>query len=117
MSDPPRLDYEKLDVYQRAIEFLHVALKITTELPRGESELRSQLKRAAMSIPLNIAEGSGKNGPADRARFHAIARGSAMECGALIDVLAIAGYARADDARQAKALVARIVAMLSRMCR
>jgi four helix bundle protein len=117
MSDPPRLDYERLDVYQRAIEFLQLALRITSELPRGESDLRSQLKRAAMSIPLNIAEGSGKTGAADRARFHAIARGSAMECAALMDVCAIGGYASAEDARRGKELAARMVAMLSRMCR
>ena len=117
MSESPLMDYEKLDVYQRAIEFLQLALRITNDLPRGESELRSQLKRAAMSIPLNIAEGCGKNGPADRARFHAIARGSAMECGALLQVCAIAGYANGDEARQGRELTIRIVAMLSRMCR
>ena len=116
-SHEPRLDHENLDVYQRSIEFLRLAMHITGALPRGESELRSQLKRAAMSIPLNIAEGSGKPSSADRARYHGIARGSAMECGALLDVCTIAGHVSATDARQGKDLVVRIVAMLSRMCR
>jgi len=116
-SPEPRLDYENLDVYQRAIEFLHLAIQVTGALPRGESELRSQLKRAAMSIPLNIAEASGKPSTADRARYHGIARGSAMECGALFDVCTIAGHVTAADARRGKGLIVRIVAMLSRMCR
>jgi four helix bundle protein len=70
-----------------------------------------------MSIPLNIAEASGKPTNADRARYHAIARGSAMECGALFDVCALAGHVTNTDARNGKQLIVRIVAMLSRMCR
>ena len=113
----PRLDFENLDVYQCAIEFLRLALRVASNLPRGESELRAQLKTAAMSVPLNIAEGTGKPSPADRAHAHAIARGSAMECGALVDVCAIAGYISTADARLGKDLIVRTVAMLSKMCR
>lgn len=117
--DPePHLDHENLDVYRCSLEFLRLSLRVVGALPeRGESELRSQLKRASMSIPLNIAEGSGKPTVADRARFHAIARGSAMECAALIDVCALAGYIAPDDARLAKQLLVRMVAMLTKMCR
>ncbi|WP_437957264.1 four helix bundle protein [Sorangium sp. So ce119] len=111
------LDHENLDVYHRSIEFLTVALRLVARLPRGERELRDQLKRAAMSVPLNIAEGSGKPATADRARFYAIARGSAMECGALVDVCRVAGFLLSEDAENAKSLLARIVAMLTRMCR
>ncbi|AUX40965.1 hypothetical protein SOCE26_023670 [Sorangium cellulosum] len=70
-----------------------------------------------MSVPLNIAEGSGRAAAADRARFYAIARGSAMECGALVDVCRVAGFLKAAEAEDAKALLIRIVAMLTRMCR
>jgi four helix bundle protein len=70
-----------------------------------------------MSIPLNIAESCGKVTVPDRARFLAIARGSALECGAILDV----GIAmRAIDEASvppAKALLARIVAMLTKMAR
>jgi len=116
-SHGPRLDYENLDVYRCSIEFLRLAMGVLAGLPRGESELRSQLKRASMSIPLNIAEGSGKPSAADRARFHAIARGSAMECGALFDVCTTAGYVAREEAQKGKDLIVRLVAMLSRMCR
>jgi four helix bundle protein len=111
------LDHENLDVYNRAIEFLRLALRFLARLPRGEKEIRDQLKRAAMSVPLNIAEGSGKPTVADRARFYAIARGSAMECGALVDVCCVAGFLGEEEAGEAKALLGRIVAMLTRMCR
>jgi four helix bundle protein len=82
----PRLDHENLDVYRCSLDFLRLALGIVATLPRGEGELRAQLKTAAMSVPLNIAEDAGKPGATDRARFHGIARGSAMECAALVDV-------------------------------
>ena len=81
------LDHEKLDVYRCSIDFLRIALRLAGRLPRGQGALVDQLRRAATAIPLNIAEGAGKTTDPDRARFHAIARGSAMECGALLDVL------------------------------
>ena len=111
------LDHENLDVDQRSLEFLALVLRVVGQLPRGEREIREQLKRAAMSIPLNIAEGAGKPTPADRARFHSIARGSAMECGALLDVCRIAGVVSAEETAQGKALLVRVVAMLTKMCR
>ena len=111
------LDHENLDVYHRSIEFLTFALRLVGRLPRGEREIRDQLKRAAMSVPRNIAEGSGKATAPDRARFHAIARGSAMEYAALVDVCRVARFLAAPEAEETKILLARIVAMLTRMCR
>ena len=107
----PTLDHENLDVYRLAIEFLALALEIVDSLPRGRRELRSQLERAAMSIPLNIAEGSGKTSPPDRARYYATARGSAL------DVCGLLRHASPDQLDRAKHLLGRIVAMLTRMCR
>jgi four helix bundle protein len=111
------LDHERLDVYQRSIEFLALAVRLGIRIGRGQAELKDQLHRASTSIPLNIAEASGKTGRADRQRFHSIARGSALECGAIVDVLEQLGAVDRDDVRQAKALLARIVAMLTKMCR
>ena len=110
------LSHEKLDVYQRSIEFLAAALLIAEKLPRGQAPLADQFRRAAMSIPLNIAEGSGRApGSADRARFRGIARGSAMECGAILDVVRLLDVAPDADSAQAKSLLTRIVEMLSKM--
>jgi four helix bundle protein len=117
VNDIPCLDHERLDVYQCAIEFLRFALRSCAAVPRGDGDLRDQLRRAALSVPLNIAEGSGKTSTVDRARFFAIARGSALECGALVDVLQLTGAVPDPDAHSAKRLLARIVAMLTRLCR
>ena len=115
--DVPLLDHEKLDVYRVAVDFLALALRILDGIPRQRRELRSQLERAAMSVPLNIAEGCGKPSGADRARYHAIARGSALECGALLDVCGLMGHATHEQIEDGKRMVGRVVAMLTRMCR
>ena len=71
------LSFQKLGC---AIEFLGLAAAAAEEVPRGNAALLDQLRRAASSIPLNIAEAAGRTGQADAARTYAIARGSAMEC-------------------------------------
>ena len=114
---PTMLAYENMDVYRCAIEFLSLSAKALEAMPKGNSGLADQLKRAALSIPLNIAESSGKTTSADRKRFCAIASGSAMECSAILDacrVLSLADEALVDHG---KALLVRIVAMLTKMCR
>jgi len=108
------LDYEKLDVYQCAIEHLSCVFKWLARLPRGHSALADQWRRAAMSIPLNIGEGAGKTSVADRAHCNGIARGEAMECGAILDVV---GLLPDVDLVGGKQLVVRIVEILTKMCR
>ena len=71
--------FQRLDVYRCAIEFLAVAVKLAEQAPRGYGSLSDQLRRATLSVPLNIAEGSGKTAR-DGARFYTIARGAALEC-------------------------------------
>lgn len=111
------LTFQNLDGYRIAIEFLAIANEITKAIPRGNANLVDQLKRAAMSIPLNIGEASGRTGPADAARCFAIARGSAMECAAVLDVMRVLGWV--GEAHHAKGceLLAREVAMLTKLCR
>ena len=109
------LAHKKLDVYRCAVDFLALATRI--ELPRGYASLGDQLRRAALSVPLNIAEGVGKTGEDDKARFFGIARGSAMECSAIIDCCGVIGAIEAHQGDEASALLERVVAMLTRMCR
>jgi four helix bundle protein len=111
------LDHERLDVYQRAIEFLAIAFAVAERVPRGYASLADQLRRAAMSIPLNIAEASGKPEGADRRRFHAIARGSAMESAAILDVARLLADPPTTALDEGKILLVRIVEMLSRLTR
>jgi four helix bundle protein len=111
------LDYERLDVYQCAIEHLAFVFESIPKIPRGWSALADQWRRAATSIPLNIAEAVGKTSEAERSNRYAIARGEAMECGAIIDVVRLLGVVPEADLARAKQLLVRVVGMLSRMCR
>ena len=111
------LAHEKLDVYQVAIEFLAYASLLSSELPRGSNYLVDQLRRAALSVPLNIAEATGKPGGQDRKRFYSIARGSAAECGAVLDAAYAMKLIQRDDLSQGKGMLVRLVAMLTKMCR
>jgi len=110
------LDYERLDVYQKSIEFVAIVVQIIEKIPRGNATLMDQFKRASFSIPLNIAEGTGKMSLVDRQRYYAIARGSAMECGAVLDVCNVLGLIEAKTYEKGKALLIRIVSMLTKMC-
>lgn len=80
------LDHEKLTVYQVAIEFVILADEIIEHLPRGRAYLSDQLQRAALSIPLNIAEGAGEYAVDEKARFYRMAKRSATECAGVLDV-------------------------------
>ena len=79
-------DHENLDVYQASIQFVLWVDGILESLPKSLA-VTNQLDRASTSISLNIAEGNGKFTEADRCRFFDIARGSALECAACLDVL------------------------------
>jgi four helix bundle protein len=109
------LSFQKLDVYQRSIEFLALARRLRSELPRGNAELADQLRRAAQSIPQNIAEGAGRATRADKAKHYTIARGSAMECAAHLDVLRIEEMIASDVYGHGIELLERVVAMLTKL--
>ena len=109
------LAHEKLDVYRCAIEFLALASRLLEALPRGHADLADQLRRAAMSIPLNIAESAGCRGAAERRRYLGIARGSATECSAILDVCRVLALAADGQTQEGKALLVRVVSMLTRM--
>lgn len=111
------LDYERLEVYQRAIEFLALASQVVDILPRGRSTLKKQLEDASFSITQNIAEGVGKPTDADRKRYYGISRGSAMECGAILDACHVLKLIEPSQWEAGKTLLVRIVSMLTKMCR
>ena len=107
--------HEKLDVYQKAIEFLALAFDLIKEIPKGYSFLGDQLKRASLSIPLNIAEGNSKFSQKDMARFLEIARASANECSAVLDASRVAGIIDITKHEKGKTLLYAVVCMLSKM--
>jgi four helix bundle protein len=111
------LSFQKLDVYRCAIDLLVLSAAAAERMPKGFSGLTEQLRRAALSVPLNIAEGAGRSTHADAARHYAIARGSAMECAAIFDGLRVLDLLDEPTHEGAIKLLARIVAMLTKMCR
>ena len=79
-------DFEKLDVYKKA-KLFNSGIREFIKKTSLDSATRDQLRRAAFSIVLNLAEGSGRFTHPDRRNFYIIARSSIFECIAILDVL------------------------------
>ncbi|MBD2168896.1 four helix bundle protein [Tolypothrix sp. FACHB-123] len=80
MRQPART-FQDLIVWKKAHQFVLAVYKLTSQFPKSEIYgLSSQFRRAAISIPANIAEGFKKKGTADKVRFMNIAQGSLEEC-------------------------------------
>jgi four helix bundle protein len=107
-------DHEKLDVYQESIAFCGWVGELLSEIA-VKAAAKDQLDRASTSLPLNIAEGNGKFSTADRSRFLEIARGSALECAACLDVLVVRKLILESRASLGKEQLVRIVNMLMGM--
>ena len=104
-------DHEKLDVYQEAIVFCGWVGEFISTIS-AKAAAKDQLDRASTSIPLNVAEGNGKFSDKDRARFLEMARRSAFECAACLDVLLVRKLASEEQVVPAKEHLVRIVQML-----
>jgi four helix bundle protein len=109
------LGHEKLDVYRLSIDYVAWVYKQAAKLNSLHRPARDQWLRASQSIPLNIAEGNGKTAEADRRRYFEIARGSALECSAIQDVLVVGEALSETESRQCKIELDRMALMLSRL--
>ena len=84
--DHNQYDFEKLEVYQQALTFADTIFETTERFPqRVQYSLGDQLRRAALSICNNVAEGSQKRGPAKR-QSYGYSLGSARECVPMIEL-------------------------------
>lgn len=108
------LDCERLDVYRVAVEFQKASAAIGSDRRIGAT-LRDQLDRASVSIVLGIAEGVGRRTTRDKGHFFTIARGSATECAAVLELLEARGLLSPFVHRQTRGLLVRIVQMLTRL--
>lgn len=73
-------NFEKLTVWQKSVDFADLVYRLTKNFPPSERfELTNQMRRAAVSVSANIAEGSSRNSQNDFARFLDIASGSVFE--------------------------------------
>lgn len=80
-------DFEKLEVYKKSKELNKEILRFLKENRNIDSFLRDQLRRASISIVINIAEGSGKYSKPDKKNFYTTARGSVYECVSLFEII------------------------------
>jgi four helix bundle protein len=104
-------------VYQKAVEFLAIAYQLIESIPKGNGNIVDQLKRASVSAVLNIAEGAGHPSPPKEKYHFAIARGSALECGAVFDTCRVLKVGSPSLIPKGKDVLVSVVAMLSKMSR
>ena len=109
-----RNDLHQLDVYRCALQLYRAVRRIVAQFPRGEGDLRNQMRRASRSVPFNIGEGVGKRGRA-RAAAYEVALGEAKELIVALDCVEIDELARLDEIIEAQDLGDRIAAMLTRL--
>jgi len=109
------LGHEKLDVYRLSIGYVPWVYDKAEGLNGVHRPARDQVLRASQSIPLDIAEGNGKAAEADRRRYFEIARGFALECAVIQDVLAVGKALDRGESRGRKTELDRMAAMLSRL--
>lgn len=110
-----QFDFEKLDVYQASIEVVVLIDKVTELFPRGRAYLTDQLQRAGTSIALNIAEGAGEFSTNEKSRFYRMAKRSATETAAILEISKRSNIIHEDHYRNARELLIRIVMMLTKM--
>lgn len=107
-------DFEKLDVYWIALAFYETARAIISDLPRDYSEERNQLRRAALSILLNLCEGIGEFSPQEKIRFFRMSLRSCTECAALMRIFE-RDFGESEDIRKGVEQLHRIIAMVTAM--
>lgn len=108
----PSASLHRFDAYRLALAFRS---HVVRWLPLRRAELSDQLDRASLSVALNIAEGAGRSSPRDQARHYAIARGSAFECLAVLDLLEL--ETTPPGAGQARTTLLRVIAVLTALVR
>ena len=110
----PVSDFRKLHVWVASRELVVACYRATGSFPRGEEYgLKSQIRRAAVSIPSNIAEGSGRHSDKEFIRFLRIAGGSASELESHVDLAEVLGLMGGEDATQITDDIAQVRKMLA----
>lgn len=113
-----KYNYKDLDLYKAAKELVLSVYALLRKFPKEEQyALCDQLRRAAISIPSNIAEGSGRTSAKDQAHFFEIAFGSLMEIECQLDIACDLGYISNEELESLNAQIARVAAMISGMRR
>jgi len=112
-DDNQKPNYEKLEIWQDAIELTSVIYKLTKNFPKEEQfGITSQLRRSILSVPLNIAEGQGRKNKADFRRFLLIAMGSLNET---LTILAVSENLKIISDEELQKLRQRLLILMKRV--
>lgn len=88
-----KLNHQKLDVYVHSRKFVFECYKFTKQLPDAEKYgMVTQIRRAALSVHLNLSEGASRKSSSERKRYYEVARGSIIEIDAALDIASDLGY-------------------------
>ena len=111
-----QLNHQKLDIYSVSRTFIKECYFITKHFPPEEKfALVQQIRRAALSVHLNIAEGCSRKSETERKRFFEIPIGSIIEIDAALDVSEDLNYCKKEDLREIGLTMVRVFSMLSKM--
>ena len=111
-----QLKHTKMDVYSATREFLVASYKLTKQFSADERfNLTQQIRRAALSVLLNLAEGGSRKTERERRRYYEVSRGSVVEIDAALDVALDLGYVKHEELTEYGRLLVRIFQMLSGM--
>lgn len=111
-----KLNHQQLDIYQVSRQFVHECYRLSKVLPLEERYgMVAQIRRAALSVHLNIAEGASRKSEAERKRFYEIARGSIIEIDAALDIANDLHYLADFNIEQLGNLMIRTFKILSGM--
>ena len=112
----PLSSYRELRVWQKAMALANDCCTMADALPNAERfALGAQVRRAAVSISANIAEGYGRNGRAEYVYHLGIARGSLYELETLIEIARMRDYITEDTVASLRNRTREVAAMLTRL--
>ena len=110
------LAHTKLDVFKISKEFVLLCYKETRSFPSEERfAMTQQIRRAALSVHLNVAEGCSRKSLAERKRFYEIARGSVIEIDTAFDIALDLGYTSKEKLAGLGVLLVRSFQLISKM--
>ena len=111
-------DFHDLLVWKKSMELTAEIYRLAKLLPKEETyALSDQMRRAAVSIPSNIAEDRGRNSDKDSIRFLSVSRGSLWELSTQLDICVMLNYLTESQIQNAKALIDEISKMMSALGR
>ena len=113
-----KYNYKDLDLYKASKDLVLSVYALLRKFPKEEQyALCDQLRRAVISIPSNLAEGSGRTSAKDQAHFFEMAFGSLMEVDCQMDIAQDLGYVSLDEHKEVSKQISQVAALLSGMRR